>query len=122
MNCIFCKIIEGTINSYKLYENDFIIIFMDINPNTNGHMLIIPKKHITDFTEMDNETLGSINNGAKLMQKLIMEKLNADGIKLVVNYGELQEVKHYHLHLIPYYKNKQTKKTVDEIYNILKAE
>ena len=122
MNCIFCKIIEGTINSYKLYENDFIIIFMDINPNTNGHMLIIPKKHITDFTEMDNETLGSINYGAKLMQKLIMEKLNADGIKLVVNYGELQEVKHYHLHLIPYYKNKQTKKTVDEIYNILKAE
>ena len=65
MNCIFCKIIEGSINSYKLYEDDKIIIFMDINPNTNGHMLVVPKKHIIDFTEMDNETIQSINNGAK---------------------------------------------------------
>lgn len=122
MNCIFCRIIEGTIPSYKLYENDNIMIFLDINPNTNGHMLVIPKKHITDFTEMDNETIQAINEGAKLMHNLIMEKLNPEGIKLVVNYGELQEVKHYHLHLIPYYKNKQTKKTVKEIYNILKGE
>lgn len=122
MNCIFCKIIEGTIPSYKLYENNSIIVFMDINPNANGHMLVIPKKHITDFTEMDNDTIQSINEGAKLMHKLIMDKLNPDGIKLVVNYGELQEVKHYHLHLIPYYKSKQDKKTIEEIYNILKGE
>jgi len=122
MNCIFCKIIEGSINSYKLYEDDKIIIFMDINPNTNGHMLVIPKKHIIDFTEMDNETIQSINDGAKIMHKLIMDKLNPDGIRLVVNYGELQEVKHYHLHLIPYYKNKQEKRSVEEIYNILKGD
>lgn len=122
MNCIFCKIIEGTIPSYKLYEDDKIIIFMDINPNTNGHMLVIPKKHIIDFTEMDNETIQSINDGAKIMHKLIMDKLNPDGIRLVVNYGELQEVKHYHLHLIPYYKNKQEKRSVEEIYNILKGD
>ena len=122
MNCIFCKIIEGSIKSYKLYENDNIIIFMDINPNSNGHMLLVPKKHITDFTVMDNETIQDINDGAKLMHKLIMDKLNPDGIKLVVNYGELQEVKHYHLHLIPYYNIKQEKKSVEEIYNILKGE
>ena len=122
MNCIFCKIIEGSINSYKLYEDDKIIIFMDINPNTNGHMLVIPKKHIIDFTEMDNETIQSINDGAKIIHKLIMDKLNPDGIRLVVNYGELQEVKHYHLHLIPYYKNKQEKRSVEEIYNILKGD
>ena len=122
MNCIFCKLIEGTIPSFKLYENDNIIIFMDINPNTNGHMLVVPKKHITDFTEMDNETIQNINDGAKLMHKLIMNKLNPDGIKLVVNYGELQEVKHYHLHLIPFYRNKQEKRTVEEVYNILKGE
>jgi len=122
MNCIFCKIIEGTIPSYKLYEDDKIIIFMDINPNTNGHMLVIPKKHIIDFTEMDNATIQSIHDGAKIMHKLIMDKLNPDGIRLVVNYGELQEVKHYHLHLIPYYKNKQEKRSVEEIYNILKGD
>ena len=95
---------------------------MDINPNSNGHMLVVPKKHIIDFTEMDNETIQAINDGAKLMHKLIMEKLNPDGIRLVVNYGALQEVKHYHLHIIPYYKNKQDKRSVAEIYNILKGE
>jgi len=122
MNCIFCKIIEGTINSYTLYENEFIKIFLDINPISNGHMLVVPKKHIVDFTEMDNETIQEINNGAKLMHQLITKKLNPDGIKLVVNYGELQEVKHYHLHLIPFYKNKQEKRKVEEIYSILKGE
>lgn len=122
MNCIFCKIAEGTANSYKLYENEKIIVFMDLNPNSNGHMLVVPKKHITDFTEIDNDTLGIINDIAKKMHTIIMEKLNPEGIRLVVNYGELQMVKHYHLHLIPFYKTKQPIKEVEDIYNILKGE
>ena len=122
MNCIFCKIAEGTANSYKLYENEKVIVFMDLSPNSNGHILVVPKQHITDFTEMDNETLGNINETAKKMHSLIMNKLNPEGIKLVVNYGELQMVKHYHLHLIPFYKTKQPLKEVEEIYNILKGE
>ena len=119
MNCIFCKIANKETESKILYENDKIIVFMDLNPNSNGHVLIVPKKHITDFTEIDNETLNEINNTAKKMHKIIMEKLKPDGIKLVVNYGELQVVKHYHLHLIPFYKEKQLLKNITEIYNIL---
>lgn len=122
MNCIFCKIANNEADSKKLYEDDKIVVFMDLNPDTNGHMLVVPKKHITDFTEMDNETIVAINEAAKRMHKLIMEKLNPDGIKLVVNYGELQVVKHYHLHLIPFYKTKQSIKNIDEIYNILISE
>ena len=122
MDCIFCKIAEGSIKSNKLYENDKVIVFTDLNPVSNGHMLVIPKKHITDFTEMDNETLGSINETAKEMQKIIMKKLKPNGIKLVVNYGSVQVVKHYHLHLIPVYETKQAIKPLQEIYNILKAE
>lgn len=122
MNCIFCNIAEGTANSYKLYENEKVIVFMDLNPNSNGHMLVVPKQHITDFTEMDNETLGNINDTAKKMHTLIMKKLNPEGIRLVVNYGELQVVKHYHLHLIPYYKSKQPLKNIEEVYNTLKGE
>lgn len=122
MNCIFCKIANKEAEAKKLYENEKIIVFMDLNPNTNGHMLVVPKKHITDFTEMDNDTIGAINEVAKEMHKLIMNKLNPDGIRLVVNYGELQVVKHYHLHLIPFYKEKQPIKNIDEIYNILKGE
>jgi len=122
MNCIFCKIANNEAEAKKLYENEKIVVFMDLNPNTNGHMLVVPKKHITDFTEMDNDTVTAINDATKKMHKLIMNKLNPDGIKLVVNYGELQVVKHYHLHLIPFYKEKQSIKNVEEIYNILKGE
>lgn len=122
MDCIFCKIINREIDAKVLYENDNIIIFMDANPDSIGHMLVVPKKHITDFTEMDDETIKEINKGAKLMEKLISEKLNPDGIKLVVNYGTLQVVKHYHLHLIPFYKNGKTKLSISEVYNILKSE
>ena len=118
-NCIFCKIINKEIASNIVYEDEFIIVFMDLNPDSNGHMLIVPKKHITDFTEMDNETLSHINEVAKKMHKLVMEKLKPEGIKLTVNYGFIQVVKHYHLHLIPIYKNKQPLKDIKEIYNIL---
>ena len=119
MDCIFCKIASNEANSRKLYEDDKIIVFMDLNPESNGHMLVVPKKHITDFTEMDDETIVAINNGAQKMHKLIMDKLNPDGIRLVVNYGILQVVKHYHLHLIPFYKNKQPIKNIDEVFNSL---
>lgn len=122
MDCIFCKIINREIDAKVLYENDYIIIFMDANPDSPGHILVIPKKHITDFTEMDDDTIKEINKGAKLMEKLITEKLNPDGIKLVVNYGTLQVVKHYHLHLIPFYKNGKPKLSINEVYNILKSE
>jgi len=122
MNCLFCNIINESIPSKKLYEDEFIFVFLDINPDSNGHMLVIPKKHITDFNEMDNDTLSHINNVSKDMGKLIKDKLNPDGIKFVVNYGELQVIKHYHLHLIPFYKKKQSIKNIDEIYNILKSE
>ena len=50
-DCIFCKIIKGEIPSKKIYEDDILIVFMDINPNDNGHMLIVPKNHIVDFTD-----------------------------------------------------------------------
>lgn len=122
MNCIFCKIANNEAKSNKLYEDEKIIIFMDLNPDSNGHMLVVPKKHITDFTEMDNDTLSAINDGAKKMHKLIMDKLNPEGIRLVVNYGFIQVVKHYHLHLIPVYKEKQPIKDINEIYNILMSE
>ncbi len=118
-NCVFCKIINGEIPNYKVYENNNIIVFMDVNPDSNGHMLIVPKQHITDFTLIDNKLIGEINEIAKQMQELIRKKLNPDGIRLVVNYGFLQVVKHYHLHLIPIWKNSNKKLSVEEVYNIL---
>lgn len=119
MDCIFCKIISGEIPDKTIYENDFVKVILDINPNSNGHALVLPKKHYTDFTEMDNEMLAHINDAAKTVKEMLYQKLNPDGLSLHVNYGLYQAVKHYHLHLIPVYKDKQELKSVDEIYDLL---
>ena len=119
MNCVFCKIINSEIPSYTIYEDDIVKVFLDINPDSNGHMLIIPKKHILDLDDMDSDTLNHIMETANKMKKLLEEKLNIDGLTLIQNNGEVQDVKHYHLHLKPYYKNKQTKKDPKDIYDLL---
>ena len=102
---IFCKIINGEIPSYKLCEDEKVLVFLDINPNTNGHMLIVPKKHIITVEEMDNELATHILNIEKKMHNLLKEKLNIQGLTIVQNNDLGQEVKHYHVHLIPRYSN-----------------
>lgn len=119
MECIFCKIIKGEIPSYTIYEDEIVKVFLDINPDSNGHLLIIPKKHILDLDSMDNDTLMHIMAISKKMKKLLEEKLNIDGLTLIQNNGAVQDVKHFHLHLKPYYINKQIKKDPKDIYDLL---
>lgn len=115
-NCIFCKIINKEIPSYKVYEDDEVLAFLDVNPTTYGHTLIIPKKHILDYEEIDLETLNHINKVGKEIFLKLKEKLNPSSIQLVQNNGKLQEVKHYHLHLIPHYnEEKQSKENLEEV-------
>lgn len=120
MDCLFCKIINGDIPSKTLYEDDIVKVFLDINPNSIGHILIIPKRHIKDLTEMDDETFGYMNSIIKKMHNLLKEKLNFDGLRIVQNNGIAQEIKHYHIHMIPCYKSVSEEKTVDDIFEILK--
>lgn len=119
MDCVFCKIVNGEIPSYTLYEDDIVKVFLDINPNTTGHTLIIPKKHFKDFDEIDNETLSYIFSVARKIKKLLEDNLDTDGMSFAQNNGISQEVKHYHLHLIPNYKN-EVKMSVEEVYNKIK--
>lgn len=127
MDCLFCKIIEGSIPSRTIYEDDLVKVFLDINPNTNGHCLIIPKKHIVTVNELDSELIKHILEVEKMMYKLLKEKLNIDGLTIVQNNEYGQEVKHYHVHLIPRYTNDNWNltydqniiKDLDEIYNII---
>ena len=116
MHCIFCKIINKNISSYKIYEDDDIFAFLDINPVNSGHTLIIPKKHILDLMEIDNSVLSKIMDKSRDIAKLLTTKLNADGFTLVQNNGIVQEVKHFHLHVIPKYKN-EVKMNIEEVYN-----
>ncbi len=120
MDCVFCKIINGDIPSYKLYEDDAVLVFLDINPDSDGHSLVIPKKHYTDIMDIDNETLTHIFDVARSIKIKLEDKLHCDGITFIQNNGDVQEVKHYHLHIKPYYKNKTELSPVEEIYSLLK--
>ncbi len=115
MDCIFCKIINGEIPSYKIYEDDKIISFLDINPVSVGHTLIIPKEHTLDFLSISDDTLNHILSKAKELAPLIVDKLDAQGFSIVQNNGICQEVKHYHLHIIPKYEDKKNMK-IEEVY------
>lgn len=117
-NCIFCKIINGEIPSYTIFEDELIKIFLDINPSSNGHCLVIPKKHFVDINDIDSEYLNHIFTVVKEMLPILESKLNYDGISLCQNNGFVQEVKHFHLHLIPKYKNNK-KLSVEEVYKII---
>lgn len=119
MDCIFCKIINNGISSYKIYENDMVLCFLDINPLSSGHTLIIPKKHFKDISDIDSKYLSSINDATKYVYNLLMSKLGPDGIRIVQNNGICQEIKHYHVHLIPVY-NDMLDMDVEEVYNKIK--
>lgn len=127
-NCIFCKIIKGEIPSMTIYEDDVVKVFLDINPTTNGDTLIVPKKHIENMLDLDDKTLSHIHKISKEIYNVLKEKLNIDGLTLVQNNFYGQEIKHYHVHLIPRYKNDDVKqlsnkeilKEVKEVFNRIK--
>ena len=116
---IFCKIINNEVPSYTLYEDDIVKVFLDVNPSHNGHTLIVPKKHYQYLFDIDEEVLNHIIKISKQVATYLKDKLNYDGISLCENNGYGQEVKHFHLHLIPKYKDEQ-KLSVEEVYNMLK--
>lgn len=113
-NCIFCKIVKGDIPSYTIYENDNIKVFMDIGPVAKGHSLIIPKKHYTNLMDMEPELLREIDEVIKELYPKFKEKLAAEGLTRMQNNELGQEVKHYHMHLIPRYKNDKLEPAVNE--------
>ena len=115
MNCIFCKIVDGEIPSYKLYEDDKVMAFLDVNPYNPGHTLIVPKKHTLDIDSIDNETLIHIMSKARDISKMLTEKLGCEGFTLLQNNGFVQEVKHFHLHVIPKY-TKNIEMDIKEVY------
>ena len=115
---IFCKIIAGEIPGKKVFEDDTVMVIMDVNPVSNGHCLIIPKVHYQDLYDMDIKTLNHILKIARDVSKILMEKLSCDGITLVQNNGSVQEVKHFHLHLIPKYEGKdKVDLSVDDVFH-----
>lgn len=115
---IFCKIINGEIPSKTLYEDETVKVILDVSPKHTGHTLILPKKHYLDLHDIDIEVLTHIMKIAKDISTLLEKKLKPHSIVLLQNNGQEQEVKHYHLHLIPVY-NEDPQINLDEVFNIL---
>ncbi len=104
-NCIFCKIIGNEISSVTLYEDDDFKVIMDISPAVKGHAVLIPKKHIANIFEMDEDTASKIFVIAAKVAKAMQEELKCDGLNILQNNGDAagQTVFHFHIHLIPRY-------------------
>lgn len=100
-DCIFCKILNGDFGTEFLHEDDDCVIFRDIHPKANTHLLIVPKKHIPSIIEMTEED-GKLISHLILNAKKIAEKLKLSGYNLQINVGKDggQEVFHLHLHLM----------------------
>ena len=105
-DCIFCKIAAGEIPSGTLYEDEQFRVILDLGPATKGHTLILPKALTANLYELPDETAAEAMKLAKKMALLLKDKLHCDGLNLVQNNGEVagQTVSHFHLHLIPRYK------------------
>ena len=105
-NCIFCKIVQGIIPCAKLYEDDDVMAFLDVNPVTYGHALVISKAHYSNFLATPKDIMNKVMNVAQRIGQVQMEQLGAKGVNILINCKEAagQEVQHFHVHVIPRYK------------------
>jgi len=105
--CIFCKIVEGSIPSYKVFENENCYAFLDIFPANRGHTLVIPKSHVKDIHEADAQTYSDVAATAKHVADLLQRQLGTDGTTVFQMSREAgwQTVFHLHMHVIPRWDN-----------------
>jgi len=105
--CVFCKIVDGSIPSYKIYEDQTCLAFLDISQVTLGHCLVIPKKHFENIFEIDEKTASILFENVVKIAKMLKQNLNVENINILNNNGKLayQSVIHFHIHLIPRSEN-----------------
>jgi histidine triad (HIT) family protein len=104
-DCVFCQIVAGEIPAEIVAENERTVSFMDINPATRGHALVIPRRHSTDLLDTDPEDLKAVIAAAQALAQRALERLNADGVNLLnsTRKAAWQTVFHLHVHVIPRY-------------------
>jgi histidine triad (HIT) family protein len=104
-DCIFCKIVAGEIPSERVDEDEYTLAFVDLNPWTRGHSLVIPKEHSKDLLQVSDEDLARTAQAAKRLSKRMVERLGCDGINLLNSCGQAawQTIFHFHIHVIPRY-------------------
>jgi histidine triad (HIT) family protein len=103
MDCIFCKIVKNEIPSVRVYEDDRVLAFMDINPINDGHLLIIPKAHAATVHEIGEADFLAVMSATHKLAAAVRKALNPDGINLLQLNGKAanQVVPHLHVHIVP---------------------
>jgi histidine triad (HIT) family protein len=106
-DCLFCRIVAGEIPSTRVDEDERTIAFMDINPATRGHVLVIPREHATDLHDVGADDLAACTLMAQRVAGRARDRLGADGVNLLNSCGRAawQTVFHFHVHVIPRYAN-----------------
>ena len=106
-DCVFCKIIAGELPSWKVYETDTVLAFMDIGPVVKGHTLVIPKAHHENVTTLPDDQLAAVMVVARKIARAQLEGLGAEGVNLHQANGAAagQVVPHFHVHVIPRFKS-----------------
>ena len=104
-NCLFCKIVAGELPGQIVAEDELTVAFMDINPATRGHALVVPRNHTPNVLEAGPEDLAATIKAAQLLARRVTERLGADGVNLLNSCGlaAWQTVFHLHVHVIPRY-------------------
>ena len=106
-DCLFCGIIEGSIPSQTIDSDERTVAFMDINPATRGHALVVPRAHSADLLEIGAEDLSATMLASQRLAKRMKVVLDADGINLINACGAVawQTVFHFHIHVVPRYED-----------------
>ena len=109
--CVFCKIAEGELPCYKLYESELVLAFLDINPITRGHALVVPKRHVEKLSQLSEEEVKEVFSTAAKLAEAAVSALGAKGVNFWVNQGSVagQVVKHFHAHVVPRYAEGEIK-------------
>ena len=104
-DCLFCRIVAGEIPATRIAEDDRTVAFMDINPATRGHVLVVPREHANDLLAIDPEDLAAVAKTAQRVAATMPDRLGADGVNLLNSCGReaWQTVFHFHMHVIPRY-------------------
>lgn len=113
-NCIFCMIADHKIPGKIVYEDDVCMAFLDLSQATLGHTLVIPKAHFDHILAVDEQTLAHMMKVTQDVTRRLQDKLNAIGFNIITNMNEVagQTVKHFHIHIIPRYKDNEGFKTI----------
>ena len=104
-NCLFCAITAGEIPSFKVYEDEVVLAYLDINPFSEGHTLVVPKAHSAGLLDTDDATLAAVVARVRKVAAHLKDVLGCDGFNIMQNNGEAagQTVRHVHFHIVPRY-------------------